>query len=421
MFHAYLSTRVVLVPGAIRQSRRFISLSPTQLKVNACSIYKEDHKEIQNTLKKIIDKDINPHVDQWEAEGKFPAREVFKKLGSAGLLGVTKPTGYGGLGLDQTYEAAVLEQLGHIPCGGVPMGIGIQIAVSTPILARCGSDRLKREFLAPSVAGDLVSCLGVSEPGSGSDVASIQTRAERKGDDLVINGQKMWITNGCQADWICLLANTNKGAPHKSKSLICVPMDTKGVTIAKRIDKMGMRSSDTAQIFFEDVRVPADNIIGEEGKGFTYQMEQFQEERMAGIALSLVPMELCIQQTIEYTRQRKAFGKSILDNQVVHFTLAELQTEVELLRSLLYRSVESFVQGEDVTELVSMGKLKSGRLVREVSDKCLQFWGGMGFTNEVLVSRFYRDLRLLSIGAGADEVMLSIIAKYMGTLPKPGK
>ncbi|XP_037081150.1 probable acyl-CoA dehydrogenase 6 [Pollicipes pollicipes] len=286
---------------------------------------------------------------------------------------------------------------------------------------RCGSDRLKREFLAPSVAGDLVSCLGVSEPGSGSDVASIQTRAERKGDDLVINGQKMWITNGCQADWICLLANTNKGAPHKSKSLICVPMDTKGVTIAKRIDKMGMRSSDTAQIFFEDVRVPADNIIGEEGKGFTYQMEQFQEERMAGIALSLVPMELCIQQTIEYTRQRKAFGKSILDNQVVHFTLAELQTEVELLRSLLYRSVESFVQGEDVTELVSMGKLKSGRLVREVSDKCLQFWGGMGFTNEVLVSRFYRDLRLLSIGAGADEVMLSIIAKYMGTLPKPGK
>jgi len=376
---------------------------------------------VQKTVQKIIDKDINPYVEQWEAQGSFPAREVFKKLGDAGLLGITKPVEYGGAGLDFSYSVALNEQLGNVHCGSIPMAVAVQTDMSTPSLARVGSDRLKREFLAPSIAGDLVSCLGVSEPGAGSDVASIQTRAERKGDDLVINGQKMWITNGCQADWICLLANTNRGAPHKSKSLICVPMDTKGVNIAKRIDKMGMRSSDTAQIFFEDVRVPASNIVGEEGSGFIYQMEQFQEERMAALALALGPCDVIIQQTIEYCRQRQAFGKSILDNQIVHFTLAELRTEVELLRSLLYRAVEAYAGGEDVTELVSMGKLKSGRLVREVADKCLQFWGGMGFTNEVLVSRLYRDLRLLSIGGGADEVMIQIICKYMGTLPKPGK
>ncbi|XP_043201244.1 probable acyl-CoA dehydrogenase 6 isoform X2 [Amphibalanus amphitrite] len=404
-----------------KETKKCFSLNSCHFKVSACPVYGEDHREIQNTLKKIIDQDINPHVDQWEADGAFPAKEVFKKLGNAGLLGITKPTEYGGSALDFSYSVAANEQLGAVHCGAVPMAIAVQTDMSTPALARAGNDRLKREFLAPSIAGDLVSCLGVSEPGAGSDVASIKTRAERKGDDLIINGQKMWITNGCQADWICLLANTSAGPPHRSKSLMCVPMDTKGITIAKRIDKMGMRSSDTAQIFFEDVRVPADSIIGEEGMGFTYQMQQFQEERMAGIALSLAPMDLIINQTIEYARQRQAFGRSILDNQVVHFTLAELQTEVELLRSLLYRAVESYVAGQDVTELVSMGKLKSGRLVREVSDKCLQFWGGMGFTNEVLVSRMYRDLRLLSIGAGADEVMLGIICKFMGTLPAPAR
>ncbi|XP_061441653.1 probable acyl-CoA dehydrogenase 6 isoform X2 [Rhineura floridana] len=367
----------------------------------------------------IIDKEINPFVDKWEEEGQFPAHQVFKTLGKSGFLGVNKPTEYGGLGLDFSYSIAVAEELGNIHCGGVPMAIGVQADMATPALARFGSDELKREFLAPSIAGDVVACLGVSEPGAGSDVSSIKTNAVRKGDDYVVNGSKMWITSGCQADWMCLLANTSDGpSPHRNKSLLCLPMKLPGIHIAKKIDKMGMRSSDTAQIFFEDVRIPSKYLIGEEGMGFTYQMLQFQKERMWGVASNLIILENVIQETIDYTLQRKAFNHPILHNQTVHFRLAELATEVELLRSLLYRAVALYIHGNDVTKFASMAKLKAGRVAREVTDSCLQFWGGMGFTNEVLVSRMYRDLRLLSIGGGADEVMLSIICKYMNTLPK---
>ncbi|MDK9701940.1 MAG: acyl-CoA/acyl-ACP dehydrogenase, partial [Sulfuritalea sp.] len=235
----------------------------------------------------------------------------------------------------------------------------------------------------------------------------------------VINGSKMWITNGMKADWCCLLANTSEGAPHKNKSLIMVPMDSKGISRSK-IRKVGMNSSDTAQLFFDDVRVPQRNVIGQEGMGFTFQMMQFQEERLWGAASSLRMLDAVIDETIEYTRQRQAFGKSLLDNQAMYFRLAELRTEVEALRSLTYRAVEAYVSGKDVTKLASMAKLKCGRLIREVTDSCLQFWGGMGYTWDNHVSRAWRDGRLVSIGGGADEIMLGIIAKLEGTLPRAG-
>jgi citronellyl-CoA dehydrogenase len=227
----------------------------------------------------------------------------------------------------------------------------------------------------------------------------------------------MWTTNGTQADWMCLLANTSDGPVHKNKSLICVPMKEKGVQVSRKLDKLGMRSSDTAQIHFEDVRVPQRYLIGKEGEGFTYQMLQFQEERLWAAASGLAAKERMIDDTIEYAGQRKAFGQSILDNQVVHFRLAELKTEVEMLRALTYRAASLMLKGEDVTMLASMAKLKSGRLSREISDACLQYWGGMGFMNETPISRAYRDTRLGSIGGGADEIMLSIICKHMGILP----
>ncbi|XP_067860566.1 zgc:85777 [Heptranchias perlo] len=381
-------------------------------------IYTQEHYSLRESLRKIIEKKINPFVDKWEEAGIFPAHTVFKILGQAGFLGINRPTEYGGLGLDFSYNIAVAEELGNIRCGGIPMAIGVQSDMATPALARFGSDELKRQFLVPTIAGDMVACLGISEVGAGSDIANIKTKAVKNGDDYIINGGKMWITNGCQADWMCLFANTADGHVHRNKSLICLPMKLPGIHVAKKIDKLGMRSSDTAQIFFEDVRVPRKYLIGDEGMGFTYQMLQFQEERMWGVAGALVPMQNIIQETIEYTRQRKIFDKSVLHNQTVHFRLAELETEIELVRSLLYRCVAQYIQGNDATKLASMAKLKAGRLVREVADSCLQFWGGMGFTNEVLVSRLYRDMRLLSIGAGVDEVMLSIICKYMGTIPE---
>src|SRR5450755_1268112 len=379
--------------------------------------FTQEHEEIRRTLKRVIDNEINPHVDEWEKAEQFPAHEVFKKLGDLGLLGLTKPEAYGGAGLDYSYAMVMAETLGHIKCGGVPMAIGVQTDMATPALARFGSDEVRREFLVPAIAGDTVACIGVSEPGAGSDVASIKTSARSDGDDYVINGGKMWITNGVQADWICLLANTGDGPVHRNKSLICVPMKTKGVQVARKLDKMGMRSSDTAQIFFDDVRVPKRNRVGEEGHGFTYQMVQFQEERLWAAAACLKAHEFIINATIEYTGNRKAFGHSILDNQVVHFKLAEMQTEVELLRALIYRAAEALLAGEDVTRLATMAKLKAGRLGRELTDACLQYWGGMGFMNETPVSRAYRDSRLTSIGGGADEVMLTVLCKMMGTLP----
>jgi citronellyl-CoA dehydrogenase len=308
------------------------------------------------------------------------------------------------------------EALGVTHCGGVPMAIGVHTDMCTPALARFGSEDLKQEFLAPSIAGDVVGCLGVSEPGGGSDVAAVKTTATSDGDDYLINGTKMWITNGMQADWCCLLANTSDGPVHKNKSLIIVPMDAAGISRHK-IKKIGMNSSDTAQLFFDNVRVPKRNLIGQEGLGFTFQMLQFQEERLWGAASSLKGLDRLIDLTIAYTRERKTFGNSILHNQVVHFKLAELRTEVEALRSMTYRAVEAYASGKDVTKLASMAKLKCGRLSREVTDECLQFWGGMGFTWDNPISRAYRDSRLVSIGGGADEIMLGIICKLEGTLP----
>ncbi|MCW5611761.1 MAG: acyl-CoA dehydrogenase family protein [Rubrivivax sp.] len=377
-----------------------------------------EHEQISDTVKRFVAQEIAPHWKEWEAAGQYPAHEVFKKLGGLGLLGLKYPEAYGGSNLDFSYSVALSEALGTCEAFGIAVSIGVQTDMCTPALAKYGSDELRREFLAPSIAGDLVGCIGVSEPGAGSDVAGLKTWARKDGDDYVINGGKTWITNGMQADWCCLLANTSEeGGPHRNKSLIVLPLNTPGVT-RQKIHKIGLWSSDTAQLFFDNVRVPRRNLIGEEGKGFTYQMEQFQEERLFVAIDALGRMDRAINETIEYTRQRKAFGKSILDNQVVHFRLAELRTEVELLRSLIYRAVGLYVDGNDVTRLASMAKLKAGRLLREVSDSCLQYWGGMGFTWENPLSQIYRDTRIISIAGGADEVMLGIISKYEGTLPK---
>ena len=388
--------------------------------------FTHDHEQIRDTLKRYIDEHINPHVDEWEEAGIFPAHQVFKGLGDLGLLGLTKPEAYGGAGLDYSYGMVMAETLGHINCGGVPMAIGVQTDMCTPALARFGSDELRKEFLMPAIAGDMVGCIGVSEPGAGSDVAGIKSVARKDGDDYVISGQKMWITNSIQADWMCMLVNTSDGPAHKNKSLVMVPMRdgpngqlTKGIEIAQKIRKIGMNSSDTGLIYFDDVRVPQRNLIGQEGAGFVYQMQQFQEERLWAAASSLVTLTECVRKTIEWAQQRKMFGATLIDQQWVQFKLAELQTEIEALRALTWRAGELYVGGQDVLQLASMAKLKSGRLTREVADICLQFWGGMGFTWENRVSRLYRDGRLGSIGGGADEVMLGIIAKTMGMAKKP--
>ena len=390
--------------------------------------FTHEHREIQKTLKRLIDEDINPHVDEWEEAGIFPAHEVFKKLGNLGLLGLTKPEAYGGAGLDYSYSLAMAETLGHIHCGGVPMAIGVQTDMCSPALARFGSPELCAEFLVPAIAGDMVGCIGVSEPGAGSDVSAIKSHARKDGDDYIISGQKMWITNSLQADWMCMLVNTGEGPAHKNKSLVMVPMRegrggklTPGIEVAKKIRKIGMNSSDTGLIYFDEVRVPQRNRIGGEGQGFIYQMQQFQEERLWAAASTLQGLNNCIEDTIAYAQERKLFGATLADQQWVQFKLAEMKTDVEALRALTYRACELYVQGQDVTELASMAKLMAGRLNRSVVDGCLQFWGGMGYSYDTRISRAYRDGRLGSIGGGADEVMLGILSKIMGIAKRPPK
>lgn len=376
-----------------------------------------EHAALRETVRGWIARDINPHVDAWEEAGIFPAHEVFGQMGALGLLGITKPEEFGGQGLDYSYGAVLAEELAGIRCGGVPMAIGVQTDMCTPALAKHGSDALRRDYLAPAIDGTAVGCLGVSEPGAGSDVAGIRTVARRDGDDYVISGEKMWTTNGTQADFCCLLASTSAGDPHRNKSLIVVPMDAKGVSLARKIDKQGMHASDTAQLFFDEVRVPVTNLIGEEGMGFVYQMEQFQYERLWVALNTGRALQRAIDATIEYTAQRSAFGQRLLDQQYIQYRLAEMQTEVEALHALSWRGVEEAVAGRDATRLATMAKLKAGRLARSVADECLQFWGGMGYAAESEINRLARDVRLTAIGGGADEVMMQILAR-MEILPK---
>ncbi|KPM04167.1 acyl CoA dehydrogenase 6-like protein [Sarcoptes scabiei] len=361
--------------------------------------FTEQHEQVRQTIQKIIDKDINPFVDEWELQGQFPAHTVFKKLGDAGLLGITRDPKYKGLGLDYSFSAVLFEELSRINCGGIPSAIEVQTDMALPALATFGSDYLKEQFLMPSITGEYVACVGVSEPSGGSDVAALKTHAKTDGDDLIISGSKMWITNGTQADWMCALINTKQGPIHKNKSLVCIPLKSPGVFIQRKIRKIGLHSSDTAEIIFDNVRVPRKNIIGEEGQGFTYQMLQFQEERLCVAITAVEVMNRIIRETIEYCRQRKAFDSFLIDNQYIYFRLAELQSE-------------------NVTYIASIAKLKCGRLIREVVDQCLQYYGGMGFTEDMPIGRAYRDNRVISIAGGTDEMMLSIIANAMGILPK---
>lgn len=382
-------------------------------------IWTQEHDELRRLTRAVVDKHVNPYVDEWEAEEIFPAHKVMKAFGNAGLLGIGKSPEDGGMGLDLSYQIAFAEELGTIRTMGICSAIGVQTNMCTPALANHGSDRLKAEFLAPTIAGDLVGCIGVSEAGAGSDVASLKTTARKDGSDYIINGSKMWITNGVQGDWICLLVNTGtENAPHKNKSLIVLPLDTPGISVGKKLEKVGYKSSDTALLFFDDVRIPQSNRIGEEGRGFIYQMEQFQEERLFVVARSWRFLDIAISETVDYLRQRIAFGKPLLDNQAIYFKIAEMQTRIEGVRSLLYRALEVHLDGQDVTKLASMAKYTIGRMSMEIPMELTQFWGGQAMMDDTFISRVHREARQTAVGGGANEVMLQVIAKQMGIFPK---
>ena len=368
----------------------------------------------RKTLRDLFEREIEPHVDAWEAARTFPAHELFPKLAAVGLLGLEYEEAYGGMGADHSFTVIAGEEMGRISCGGVPMAMAVQMSMATPALARYGTPELKERFLAPAIRGEQVASIAVTEPDAGSDVAGIRTRAVRDGDEWVINGSKLYITNGTQADWLCLLARTSEDAGHRGMSLIVVPTKTEGFVVSRKLDKLGMWSSDTAELSFTDVRVPVANTIGEVGRGFQQQMVQFQAERLITVYKQVGAIEQALRRTREYLSERIAFGKPLLANQHLQFTLAELSARHDMLRAYARTAADAVLRGEDATRFATIGKLMGSRLQREVADICVQYHGGIAYMEEHWASRFYRDVRLDSIGAGADEVMLRILARLDG-------
>ena len=378
--------------------------------------FTEEHEHFRKSLRRLVDEEINPYVDEWEAAGIFPAHELFPKLGEVGVFGLEYDPEFGGGGADHSFTYVMAQELGRINCAGVPMAIAVQAAMATPALARFGSDELKRTYLEPTLRGEMVCSIAVSEPDAGSDVAGIRTRADRDGDDWVITGRKMWITNGTQADWLCLLARTDDSQPgdYHGMSLIVVPTTTPGFSVGRKIEKMGNHSSDTAEIVLDEVRVPIAHTVGEPGRGFQQQMAQFQDERLVGAYIAAAGARKALDRTKDYLQQRVAFGKPLLANQYLQYRLAELYADVDTVEGFLRYAADKYLSGQDVTREATVAKLKTGRLTREVADACVQFHGGMGYAEEMWVARYFRDARLASIGGGADEVMLRVITMMEG-------
>jgi len=373
-----------------------------------------EHRLFRKSLRDLFEREIQPHIEDWERAGTFPAHDLFPKLGAVGLLGLEYDEAYGGMGADHSFTVIAGEEMGRIDCGGVPMAIAVQMAMATPALHRYGSPELKERYLAPAVRGDMVASIAVTEADAGSDVAGIRTRAVRDGDEWVINGSKLYITNGTQADWLCLLARTSEDAGHRGMSLIVVPTSVEGVGVSRKLEKLGMWSSDTAELSFADVRVPVANTIGEAGRGFQQQMVQFQAERLITVYRHIGSIDQALRRTRDYLAQREAFGRPLLVNQHLQFALAELSARHDMLKHYAYAAADAVERGEDATRFATVAKLMGARLQREVADTCLQFHGGIGYMAEHWTSRFYRDTRLDSIGAGADEVMLRILARMDG-------
>ena len=382
---------------------------------SATQIYfNKDHEMVRKAVRDFVDKEINPYMDEWEAMGEAPLHELFKKMGDLGFLGIRYDPEYGGQGLDYWYDTVFLEELGRIHGSGIPVAIAVQTHMATPAIAEYGSAYLKEAYLKPAIAGDVVTSIAVTEPDAGSDVAAIKTTAKREGDYFVINGSKTYITNGTQADFLTLLARTSDDPGYHAFSLFVVPTDLPGFKVGRKLDKLGLRSSDTAELFFDNVKVPAENLIGKTGEGFVYQMQQFQHERFSAIPMSYISSEETIAMTVEHIKKRIVFGKPLIAKQVLRHRLADWQTEIECLRQLTYHIVRMKEAGLDVTREVSMGKLFAAKTVRKIADGCLQMYGGSGYMAEMLISRSFRDARIISIGGGADEIMNEIIARMEG-------
>jgi alkylation response protein AidB-like acyl-CoA dehydrogenase len=375
-------------------------------------IFTDEHEQLRESITNFAIKELAPHADEWE-ETTFPD-SVFRRMGELGFLGLDKPEAYGGQGGDYFSAMVLAEAISNANCGGLAMGIAVQTDMAMPPILAFGTEEQKQQWVVPAIKGEKILCLGITEPDAGSDVAGIKTRAVRDGEDFVINGSKTYITNGHRAHGIVLVTKTDPDAGYDGFSLFLVPMDAPGVIREKKLRKMGMHASDTALLAFQDVRVPASAMLGEEGKGFYHIMWELQGERMIGAAGSVAGAQKCFDRTLEYAKEREAFGKAIGHFQVIRHKFAEMATKIESARQLVYVTAWRFANGEYPVREISMAKLHSARVACEVADECIQIHGGAGYMKEYNVERVWRDLRLNRIGAGTDEIMLEVIGRSYG-------
>jgi alkylation response protein AidB-like acyl-CoA dehydrogenase len=375
-------------------------------------IFTDEHEQLRESIRAFVVKELAPHAEEWE-ETTFPDW-VFPRMGELGFLGLNVPEEYGGQGGDYYYSLVRAEEMAHARCGGLSMGVAVQTDMCLPPLLAFGTEEQKQGYLVPSVRGERIACLGITEPDAGSDVAGIKTRAVRDGDEWVINGSKTFITNGHRADYIILVTKTDPEAGHDGFTLFIVDMDLPGVIREKRLEKLGMHASDTALLAFQDVRVPDSAVLGTVGKGFGHIMWELQGERMIGAALAIAGAQRLFDQTLAYAGERTAFGRPIGRFQVTRHKFADMATKLEAARQLNYTTAWRFANGEYPVREISMAKLYASRIACEVADECLQIYGGAGYMREYGVERAWRDLRLNRIGAGTDEIMLEVIGRSYG-------
>ncbi|GEJ59420.1 acyl-CoA dehydrogenase family protein [Anaeromyxobacter diazotrophicus] len=374
--------------------------------------FTEDHRAFRKTVRELCERELAPHARAWDEAGLFP-RELFQRFGELGYFGIRHPERWGGSGLDYWYVVAYVEELARSRSAGLNMAMLVQGEMATPVIADLGTDEQKREFLAPALRGEKIAALAISEPDAGSDVAALRTTARRDGDDLVVNGSKTWITNGTRADFLTLAVRTGE-AGYGGLSLLTFPTDVKGYAVSKKLEKVGNLASDTALLFFDDCRVPRRYLLGEENQGFVHIMQNFQGERLAAALMAVAAMDLMLEDTLAYGRERRAFGRPLVSMQVWRHKLAEHRSSVEAARWLAYRAADLFARGEPAVKEISMAKLVACDLAQRVAYDCMQLHGGMGYVVETDVARAWRDVRLLTIAGGASEIMKEIVAKAEG-------
>jgi len=374
--------------------------------------FTEEHEAFRKTVRAFAEKELAPHALEWDRAGIFP-REVFKKCGELGFFGINHDPKWGGSGLDYWYVTVFCEELSYSQNAGVNMALLVQSQIATPIINEIGTDEQKEQFLHPALLGEKIAALGISEPGCGSDVARLKTTARRDGSDYVINGSKMWITNGSRADFITLAVRTG-GEGYGGISLVTFPTDVRGFSVSKKLDKIGNLSSDTAILFFEDCRIPTRYLLGEENEGFYHVMSNFQGERLVAALMAVSGMERMIEEAVRYGREREAFGRPIIGFQVWRHKLVEHMAAIEAAKRLTYHAVDLFNRKQNPVKEISMAKLFAGDLAQRVAYDCQQLYGGMGYIEETHIARAWRDIRLITIGGGTSEIMKEIISKLAG-------